>query len=117
MPPVAVLGAGSIGVSFAILFACNGFSDVRVYDPFDEALPRAAADLRERLKQLTAHGGADPADAEARVRFTADLNVALSGAGLVQECAPEQVDLKQRLLRQAGAGTAADVPLASSSSA
>ena len=50
-PPVAVLGAGSIGVSFAILFACNGF-DVTVYDPFDEALPRAEADLRERLWQF-----------------------------------------------------------------
>jgi 3-hydroxyacyl-CoA dehydrogenase len=117
LPPVAVLGAGSIGVSFAILFACNGFSDVRVYDPFDEALPRAAADLRERLKQLTATGGPDPAITEARVRFTSDLDVALSGAGFVQECAPERVDLKQRLLQQAAVRTAADVPLASSSSA
>ena len=116
-PSVAVLGAGSIGVSFAILFACNGFPDVRVYDPFDEALPRAAADLRERLKQLTATGGTDPAVAEARVRFTSDLAVALAGAGFVQECAPERVDLKQTLLQQAAHRTAADVPLASSSSA
>jgi 3-hydroxyacyl-CoA dehydrogenase len=116
MPPVAVLGAGSIGVSFAILFACKGF-DVTVYDPFDEALPRAAADLRERLEQLSACGGVDPAEAEARVRFTSDLRTALVDAGFVQECAPEQVDLKRELLRQAAAGTPAGVPLASSSSA
>lgn len=111
-PPVAVLGAGSIGVSFAILFACNGF-DVTVYDPVDEAVARAAADLRERLKQLDVDAG----DAERRVRFTADLASALAGAGFVQECAPERVDLKRALLRQAGDLTSDGVPLASSSSA
>jgi 3-hydroxyacyl-CoA dehydrogenase len=110
---VAVLGAGSIGVSFAILFACCGF-DIAVYDPFEEALPRAADDLRERLKQL---GLTDAADVEARVRFTADLDDALAGTTFVQECAPERVDLKQELLGQAAIRTPAEVPLASSSSA
>jgi 3-hydroxyacyl-CoA dehydrogenase len=113
---VTVLGAGSIGVSFAILFSCKGF-DVTLYDKFDEALPRAAADLRERLQQLTACGDAVPADAEARVRFTSDLDAALAAAEFVQECAPERVDLKQELLRRAAARTPPDVPLASSSSA
>lgn len=115
-PPVTILGAGSIGVSFAILFACRGF-DVALYDPVDAALLRAGADLRERLKQLTAIGGGDPAAAEARVRFTSDLDAALADTGFVQECAPEQVDLKRELLRRAADGTASDVPLASSSSA
>lgn len=110
---VAVLGAGSIGVSFAILFACGGV-DVAVFDPFEDALPRAAADLRERLKQLDL---ADPAAIEARVRLTTDLEDALAGATFVQECAPERVDLKQDLLVQAAVGTPAEVPLASSSSA
>jgi 3-hydroxyacyl-CoA dehydrogenase len=116
MPPVTVLGAGSIGVSFAILFACRGF-DVTVYDPFDEALPRAAADLRERLKQLTACEDVDRADAEARVRFTTDLDAALARSEFVQECAPERVDLKRELLQQAAARTPSGVPLVSSSSA
>lgn len=110
---VAVLGAGSIGVSFAILFACRGV-DVAVFDPFEDALPRAAADLRERLKQLDL---ADPTAIEARVRLTTDLEDALAGATFVQECAPERVDLKQDLLVQAAVGTPAEVPLASSSSA
>ena len=116
MPPVTVLGAGSIGVSFAILFACKGF-DVTVYDPFDEALPRAAADLRERLKQLADFGDTDPVDAEARVRFTTDLDAALAEAEFVQECAPERVDVKRELLQRAATRTPPDVPLASSSSA
>jgi len=117
-PPVAVLGAGSIGVSFAILFACNCF-DVAVYDPVDEALPRGASDLRERLEQLHAGGGldADRAEVAARVRFTSDLASALAGAGFVQECAPERVNLKRTPLRQAASLTSGMVPLASSSSA
>jgi 3-hydroxyacyl-CoA dehydrogenase len=110
---VTVLGAGSIGVSFAILFACRGF-DVAVYDPIEGALPRAAGDLRERLKQLDL---TDTAAADARVRFTTHLDDALDGATFVQECAPERVDLKQDLLAQAAARTADDVPLASASSA
>ena len=111
-------GAGSIGVSFAILFACNCF-DVAVYDPVDEALPRGASDLRERLEQLHAGGGldADRAEVAARVRFTSDLASALAGAGFVQECAPERVNLKRTLLRQAASLTSGMVPLASSSSA
>lgn len=107
-PPVTILGAGSIGVAFAILFATNGF-DVTVYDPVEEALPRAAEDLALRLEQL----GTDTD----RVTFTTDLPAALAGAGFVQECAPERADLKRTLLQRAAALTDADVPLVSSSSA
>lgn len=107
-PPVTILGAGSIGVAFAILFATNGF-DVTVYDPVEEALPRAAEDLALRLEQL----GTDTD----RVTFTTDLPAALAGAGFVQECAPERADLKRTLLQRAAALTDADIPLVSSSSA
>jgi 3-hydroxyacyl-CoA dehydrogenase len=107
-PPVAILGAGSIGVAFAILFATNGF-DVTVYDPVEEALPRAVEDLALRLDQL----GADTD----RVTFTTDLAAALAGAGFVQECAPERADLKRTLLQRAATHTDAGVPLVSSSSA
>ncbi|MEN4477918.1 3-hydroxyacyl-CoA dehydrogenase [Mycolicibacterium cosmeticum] len=107
-PPVTILGAGSIGVAFAILFATNGF-DVTVYDPVEAALPRAAEDLALRLEQL----GTDTD----RVTFTTDLPAALAGAGFVQECAPERADLKRTLLQRAAALTDADIPLVSSSSA
>lgn len=111
-PPVTILGAGSIGVSFAILFATNAF-DVTVYDPVAEALPRATEDLGLRLEQL----GEDTAEVTTRIGFTTDMTAALAGAGFVQECAPERVDLKRTLLQRAAELTAADVPLVSSSSA
>lgn len=51
------------------------------------------------------------------VRFTSDLDAAVTGSGFVQECAPERVELKRELLQQVAIHTGADVPLASSSSA
>jgi 3-hydroxyacyl-CoA dehydrogenase len=114
---VAVLGAGSIGVSFAILFADKGF-EVAVYDPVEGALPRAEADLRGRLAQLCAGGDStNSTEVAGRVRFTSDLPTALARAAFVQECAPERVEVKQHILAQAAALTAAEVPLVSSSSA
>ncbi len=115
--PVAVLGAGSIGVSFAILFARNG-SPVTLYDPVTTAHERARAELAQRLEQLHAYGRLpDPQAVTDRVRFTTELPDALSGAGFVQECAPERVELKRPLLHDAASHTADDVPIASSSSA
>lgn len=115
---VAVLGAGSIGVAFAVLFAGKGFQ-VRLYDPVDGAPARAGAELTARLDALAARGllGEDAATVAARVRFTADLAEAVSPACFVQECAPERVEIKRELLRQSGLHTSADVPLASSTSA
>jgi 3-hydroxyacyl-CoA dehydrogenase len=102
--PVAVLGAGSIGVSFAILFAGKG-SQVRVYDPVATAQQRFEAELARRLEQLDGFG-----------RLT-ELPEAVSGVGFVQECAPERTDIKRPLLHHAASYTAGDVPLVSSTSA
>lgn len=117
-PPVAVLGAGSIGVSFAILFAGNG-SQVRLYDPVATAQQRFEADLSRRLEQLHGFGRlTDPPELVAdRIRFTTKLPDAVSGVGFVQECAPELVDIKRPLLHEAASHTADDVPIVSSTSA
>ncbi|ANI38806.1 3-hydroxyacyl-CoA dehydrogenase [Mycolicibacterium vaccae] len=106
---VAILGGGSIGVAFAVLFAREGF-EVAVYDSVDAALPRASSELGDRLAQCGAR-------CAPRVRFTSDLASAVDGAGFVQECAPERLDLKQDLFRRAAALTSPSVPLVSSSSA
>lgn len=114
----ALLGAGSIGVSFAILFATRGFP-VAVFDPDPTAHPRAGADLARRLDQLQAFGqlDEDPDLIIERIRFTTSLPDTVTGAGFVQECAPERAEIKVPLLRDAASLTDGSVPLASSSSA
>ncbi|MCS5720135.1 3-hydroxyacyl-CoA dehydrogenase [Herbiconiux sp. CPCC 205763] len=115
---VAIAGAGSIGVAFAVLFASAGHP-VRVWDAFPEAFERARADLRSRLGLLSEFGllAESPDEVAARVSFDAELADAVAGAGLVQECAPERVELKRDLFAAIAAVTPADAILASSSSA
>ncbi len=115
---VAVAGAGSIGVAFAVVFADAGFR-VRVWDAFPEAFGRAADELAERLGQLSAAGmlSRGAGTIAGRVSFHEGLAEAVAGAELIQECAPEQVELKRALFAAVEAAAPADAILASSSSA
>jgi 3-hydroxyacyl-CoA dehydrogenase len=117
-PRVAIAGAGSIGVAFAVLFASAGHP-VRVWDAFPEAFERARADLRSRLGLLADFGllTEDPSVVAERVSFDAELADAVGAAALVQECAPERVELKRELFAAIAAVAPADAILASSSSA
>ncbi|TFD60110.1 3-hydroxyacyl-CoA dehydrogenase [Cryobacterium sp. Hh38] len=115
---VAIAGAGSIGVAFAVLFASAGFS-VRVWDALPEAFDRARDDLSDRLALLNEHGLiSEPVDdVSQRVSFHEILFDALRGAELVQECVPERLDIKREVFQQLGAYSETYAVLASSSSA
>jgi 3-hydroxyacyl-CoA dehydrogenase len=117
-PRVAVVGAGSIGVAFAIVFARAGWQ-VALHDPDEGRRHLAPAELRSRLDDLERFELVDePAEAlAARVRIEPVLDEALGGVQLVQECAPESVELKQRLFAQLDGAAPAGSVLASSSSA
>lgn len=112
------MGAGSIGVGWAVVFARAGFG-VALVESDAGRRREAPSDLRGRLDGLAA-GGILPEDAEAvaaRVRFDVTLTAALVDAVHVQECAPERLELKQELFRELDTLAPADATLASSSSA
>jgi 3-hydroxyacyl-CoA dehydrogenase len=119
-PPtsVAIVGAGSIGVAFAIVFARAGWR-VALHDPDAERRALATGELRSRLDDLQSFDLVDEAvdTLAARVRVEATLDTALDGVRLVQECAPEAIELKRRLFAQLDAASPADAVLASSTSA
>jgi 3-hydroxyacyl-CoA dehydrogenase len=102
---VAIAGAGSIGVAWAIVFARAGH-DVAVYEPDAARREAARAEIRARLATTPAAGA---------VVIHAELRAAVRGAGHVQECAPEDLALKRELFARFAELT--DAPLASSSSA
>ena len=115
---IGVVGGGSIGVGWAIVFARAGWP-VTLVEP--DAGRRAAlqGDLAARLDRLAANELLDgaPASVAARVTVTGELAPALAAAVLVQECAPESLELKRRLFREIEAAAPADAILATSSSA
>lgn len=105
-------------MAFAIVFARAGFT-VRVWDPDGARRDQVLPELRARLDSLTHYELLDePASTiAARVDVCADLAEAVKGAILVQECAPENIDLKRDLFRQLDNLAPRDAVLASSSSA
>ena len=114
----AIIGAGSIGVAFALVFARAGWQ-VRLYDTDAERLRLAGAELRERCDDLAGFGLLAEASAvvHARIVGVEELNEAVADADLVQECAPERLELKLELFAAFDAAAPAGAVLASSSSA
>ncbi|MGY2167533.1 3-hydroxyacyl-CoA dehydrogenase [Pseudomonas gingeri] len=115
---VAVIGAGSIGVAFAIVFARAGWS-VRLQDPDSQRLKLASQEIATRCAELVHYGllQETPDVLVSRVSLCSDLESAVAGADLIQECAPERLDLKIELFRQLDSLAPPDAILASSSSA
>ena len=115
---VAIVGAGTIGIGWAVALGRGGLT-VALHDPDAEQLARALSEIAARLADLEGFELLDePSEAIlARVSGESDLGSALAGAGYVQECAPERLELKQALLRTVDELTPPETIIASSSSA
>lgn len=97
MPNAAIVGAGLIGRSWAVVFARAGWA-VRLTDPNAEALAAAPGLIRQALDDLKAHGLLDdPAAAAACVTLAASLAEAVADADLVQENGPEALEAKRAI--------------------
>jgi 3-hydroxyacyl-CoA dehydrogenase len=115
---VTIIGGGSIGTSWAIVFARAGHP-VAVYDPDAARLTAAVGEVNERLDALAdASLLTEPAaDIAARVRMYAEIEPAVAGAAHIQECAPERIELKRELSETLDALAEPGTVIASSSSA
>jgi 3-hydroxyacyl-CoA dehydrogenase/3-phenylpropionate/cinnamic acid dioxygenase small subunit len=94
-PRIGIVGAGSIGVAWALVFARSG-SAVVLQDPDPARREQAPLELRARLLELARFELIDePAAAiAARVEVAAEVEAAVAAAAYVQECAPESLELK-----------------------
>ena len=115
---IAVVGGGSIGTAWAIVFARAGMP-VTLYEPDRGRRAVSAREMRAHLADLASYGLLSEAvDAViARVAFPADLEPALAGAAHVQECAPESLPLKRELLAALDRAAPPEAVIASSSPA
>jgi L-gulonate 3-dehydrogenase len=113
---VAVIGAGLIGRSWAIVFAGGG-CDVALYDAGEGVAEQARALAIAELGDLAMHGLVQDADAaSARLRIATSLADALDGATFVQENTSETVEAKQKIFADLERLAAPDAILASSTS-
>ncbi|WP_342709967.1 3-hydroxyacyl-CoA dehydrogenase NAD-binding domain-containing protein [Bradyrhizobium sp. B124] len=112
---VGLLGGGIIGGGWAARFLLNGV-DVRLYDPAPGALESVRnilANARRAFGQLTTV----PLPAEGALTVVESVADAVDSVELVQESAPERLELKQKLLAEASRATAPETLICSSTSA
>ncbi len=111
---VGIVGTGVIGSGWAARCLAYGL-DVIATDPgpgAEELMRAKVNNAWPALQKLGLMPGADPT----RLRFTPHLAELCQTAHFIQECAPEQEDLKRNLHRKMDALTPPEVLLASSSS-
>jgi len=114
---IAVIGSGSIGTGWAIVFASAGRM-VRLHDIAAAHLEEAKRVVAGRLDELAGFGllNEPPAVIAGRVSFTTDLATAVVGTAHVQECIPENRDAKLEVLARLAKLASDDCVIASSSS-
>ncbi len=111
---VVCAGTGVIGGGWVAYFLAHGYRVV-AWDPGDGAEDRLRHLVDSAWPALTELGLAEGAD-RANLTFEPDLAAACAQADFVQESAPENLDLKRRLLADIDAVTPADVVISSSTS-
>lgn len=115
---VAIIGAGSIGRAFALVFADAGH-EVRLCEADagtrTEALDRIAESIADHRAFDLFQGDADTI--MSRISVNGDLGEAVDKVSYVQECVPEDLEVKQRIFADLDTLAPESAVLASSSSA
>ena len=111
---VTCVGAGVIGGGWAAYFLARGYR-VRAWDPAPDFGTRLRHLVDAAWPALTELGLADGAD-RANLTVCATLAEAVEGTDFVQESAPEDLELKRKLLADIDDATAPHVVVSSSTS-
>ncbi|XP_013043623.3 lambda-crystallin homolog isoform X1 [Anser cygnoides] len=111
--------SGLIGRSWAMVFAAGGFK-VKLYDIAQQQLTSALENIRKQMKELEASGflkGSLSAEKQlALISICTDLKTAVEGAAFIQECTPENLELKKKIFGQLDLIVGDNVILSSSTS-
>jgi len=119
---VVIIGSGLIGRCWSVIFARAKY-DVFLFDTISSMLPAAVADVGAQLEQFNRYNllfNQTPADILKRIQ-TIDTVEKLNelfeqGIDHVQECVPEDIEIKTKLFLQLDKTVPVNVLIASSSS-
>ncbi|VEN54350.1 unnamed protein product, partial [Callosobruchus maculatus] len=116
---IGIIGSGLIGRSWAMIFASGGYK-VWIYDIEPKQIENALDDIKKQLVTLEQHGllrGTLNAEQQyACIKGTTKLEEAVKGALLVQECVPENLELKRKVWKQVDDVADSDTIFSSSTS-
>ncbi|KAL2770071.1 lambda-crystallin-like protein isoform 1 [Daubentonia madagascariensis] len=116
---VVIVGSGLIGRSWAMLFASGGFK-VKLYDIEQQQITIALENIRRELKLLeqtgSLKGSLSVEEQLSLISGCSNIQEAVEGAMHIQECVPENLELKKKILAQLDRIVDDSVILSSSSS-
>ncbi|MEI6702996.1 MAG: 3-hydroxyacyl-CoA dehydrogenase family protein, partial [Deltaproteobacteria bacterium] len=99
---VAVLGAGTMGHGIAELAALSSFNVV-LCDISDDLLEKALNSIKDNLNSLERFGKLKRNSCDTimqRIKCVKTISAAVASAGLVIECLPENLELKQKVFSE-----------------
>jgi carnitine 3-dehydrogenase len=111
---LAIIGTGVIGAGWAARALAKGL-DVRAYDPDPQGEAKLRAAIANAWPALQRSGLAPGASPD-RLIYCSSVADCVSGAGFIQENAPEREELKQKLLAEIDAAAAPDAIIGTSTS-
>ena len=113
--PVAIVGGGLIGMSWAALFLAKG-ARVVICDSDPQVEDKAAAFIRRAWPDMVDLEIAHEVTPRTDYRFTMDIADACNGAAFIQESGPERLEIKRAMVAEMEETAASDIVIASSTS-
>lgn len=114
LPTAAIIGTGVIGAGWAARYLANGYR-VKAWDPGENAREKLELSIKNAWPSLEKLGLKDGARID-NLEFYDSLKEACNDADIIQESAPEVVELKCSLLAQIGECAPTDAIIGSSTS-
>ena len=115
---ISIIGCGLIGQAWAVVFLRAGFN-VKIYDKKRKITEHAKLGIEDKIKELGSFGLVNQhLIAEMMLNLTLEngLEDALRGSCYVQECGPEDLEIKSKLTAAIDEYTDEGVPIGSSTS-
>ncbi|XP_043929127.1 lambda-crystallin homolog [Protopterus annectens] len=116
---VVIVGSGLIGRSWTMAFTSAGYK-VKLYDILSQQIQVAMEAVSKQMKDMeemgVLRGSLSSEEQFSLISGCSDLREAVEGASFIQECVPENVELKKKIFKELDDLVGVDTILSSSTS-